>query len=219
MSESVVNQPIEGRRLATPSGHYHDYPLRIFEVFYMALGIELHQMANIIFRSMDLSEKRRFAEVDRTESIGQIYRQKGSSLERVDVDWSIPQWSITEKLTEWEVYLQDECVLWGAFARGKLVGFCVYKPNLEEGTGQLALLHISSDYRRRGIGQRLAELLIAHAEIQGDRELYVTSSPTVSTVEMYKSLGFRPTDRPIPELIELEPYDIHLRLKLVCETR
>lgn len=176
-------------------------------------------MTEISYRLMDLSEQGRFAEVDRTESVRQIYRQKGLNLERVDVDRDIPQWSMTEKLTEWEVYLQDDCVLWGAFVSGKLVGFCGYRPNVEEGTGQLALLHVGSSYRRHGIGRRLAALLIMHAELQGDRELYVTSSPTVSTVEMYRSLGFRPTDRSVPELMELEPYDIHMRLELVSETR
>lgn len=176
-------------------------------------------MTEIIYRSMDLSEQGRFADVDRTESIRQIYRQNGLNLERIDVDRDIPQWSMTEKLTEWNVYLQDDCALWGAFAGGMLVGFCGYRPNVEEETGQLALLHISRSYRRHGIGRRLAELLIGHAELQGDRELYVTSAPTAGTVDMYINLGFRPTDRPVPELMALEPNDIHMRLALEPETK
>ncbi len=171
-------------------------------------------MTGITYRRMDLSEKERFAEVDRTESVHQIYRQKGMNLEQIDVVWHIPQWSMDEELTEWQMYLQSNCVLWGAFDDFRLVGFCGYKPNAEPATGQLALLHISKSHRRQGVGRRLAELLIEYARTQGDRELYVTSSPTVGTVQMYRDLGFHPTDQPVPELLEMEPHDIHMRLTL-----
>ena len=61
--------------------------------------------------------------------------------------------------------------------------------------------------------QLLAEMLIHHVQEQEIPILYVTATPTMGTVDFYRSLGFRPTDQPLPELLELEPDDIHMRME------
>jgi hypothetical protein len=50
------------------------------------------------------------------------------------------------------------------------------------------------------------------------RGLYVSSVPTDSAVGFYLSRGFRPTE-PLPELLALEPRDIHMLLPLTGEKR
>lgn len=168
----------------------------------------------INYRRLQLSEKVRLAEVDRTERITEAYRQRGRDLEVMDVEWSVPPWSLQQILSAWDSFLQDECLLWGAFDGEVLVGFCGYRPDIAPGTGQFTLLHVSRLYRRQGIGRRLAGLLIDHAREQHVPTLYVTATPTRSTVDFYRSLGFRATDDPLPELLELEPDDVHMRMEI-----
>lgn len=167
----------------------------------------------IIYRRLMLSEKERFAEVDRSERITEAYRQKGAELEAVDVDWDAPPWSLPGILEAWDPFLKEGCLLWGAFDAELLVGFCGYRPNVAPDTGQFALLHVSKAYRRQGIGRRLAEMLIDHVRGQGISYLYVTATPTKGTVDFYRTLGFRPTDNPLSELLDMEPDDIHMRME------
>lgn len=173
-----------------------------------------HRNPMITYRRLQRSEQERFAEVDRSERITQAYRQHGRELELVAVDWHARPWSLPAILREWAPFLQDDCVLWGAFDGDALIGFCGYRPNVAPGTGQFALLHVSNQYRGRGIGRRLAEALFAYAHAQGTTALYVTATPTRNTVDFYLGLGFEPTDDPLPALLELEPDDIHMRMTI-----
>ena len=168
----------------------------------------------ITYRRMKLSEIERIAEVDRTEHVAKAYRQIGDELEPFDVEWNAPPWSVPEMIEEWDLFLRDDCALWGAFDGERLVGFCGYRPNVAPGVGQFSLLHVSSTYRRQGIGRRLAETLFAHAKGEPITGLYLTATPTRGTVAFYGSLGFRPTDNPLPELLEMEPDDIHMVMAL-----
>jgi len=173
---------------------------------------------------MDLSEKRRIAEIDRTEHIIQSYIFNERGLVLVDVDWHVPRWSVEgsgphsveRKLKEWDIYLTDECVLWGAFDDETLVGFSGYRPGLTEDMGQFGLLHISSGYRRLGIGKLLSGHVIRRSRQEGDKRLYVTATPSRATVDFYTGLGFNPTNRPVPELLEMEPDDIHMVMDLTA---
>lgn len=167
----------------------------------------------ITYRRLKLSEKERFAEVDRSERITEAYRQNGTDLETVDVEWVVPRWSLHETLRGWDAFLTNECLLWGAFDGELLVGFCGYRPNIAPDTGQFTLLHVSKIYRRRGIGHQLAGMLIGYVQEQEIPNLYVTATPTRGTVDFYRSLGFRPTDKPLPDLLEMEPDDIHMRME------
>jgi len=178
----------------------------------------------ITYRRTDLSEKRRVAEIDRSEHVIQDYIFKNRELVLLDVEWHIPRWStegsgphsVDGKLNKWEMYFRDDCVLWGAFDGETLVGFSAYRPGLTEDMGQLTLLHVSKEYRRLGIGRRLAENVVQWARQQGDRRLYVSATQSRPTVDFYTGLGFTPTDQPVPELFEMEPEDIHMVMDLTA---
>jgi hypothetical protein len=42
------------------------------------------------------------------------------------------------------------------------------------------------------------------------KQLCVSATPSESAVGLYLRMGFEPVDKPVPELYELEPEDIHL---------
>jgi ribosomal protein S18 acetylase RimI-like enzyme len=80
--------------------------------------------------------------------------------------------------------------------------------------GQLGLLHVSNGYRRRGIASRLLEEVLVLARCDGATHLYVSATPSGSAVGFYLSKGFTPTSTPDPELLALEPDDVHMILRV-----
>ncbi len=44
--------------------------------------------------------------------------------------------------------------------------------------------------------------------------MVVSATPSANTVRFYLNRGFAPMDEPLPELLELEPEDIHMRKSL-----
>ena len=110
--------------------------------------------------------------------------------------------------------MQADCVLWGAFDGDLLAGFCGYRPNIAPRMGQFALLYVSAPYRRQGIGRKLAEMLLEYAKEKQVVRLYLTAEHTRGTIEFYRSLGFQPTDKPLPELLKMEPEDIHMIMEI-----
>jgi len=75
---------------------------------------------------------------------------------------------------------------------------------------QLEFLHVSSPYRRRGLGTQLFNLAAAEARRRGAEWMYISATPSENTIGFYLRLGCRVALEPDPELFELEPEDIHL---------
>lgn len=156
----------------------------------------------------------RLAELNRTEKVTQYYEMNGGRIECFDVDWNVPQWNIDEKLKEWAHIADGYRNMWGAFSGGILVGFAVYRSELTEDSAQLSLLHVSREFRGKGLGSQLLEQVVKVAKEDGKTILYVSSSPSRNTVDFYRSRGFRLTDTPNRELLEMEPEDIHMIMDL-----
>ena len=84
-------------------------------------------------------------------------------------------------------------------------------PHIRPGIAQLAYLHGSQDFRSAGSGTRLTVELELLARSAGDTEIVVTATPSENTVLFYLGRGYRPMAQPLPELLELEPEDIHMQ--------
>ena len=98
----------------------------------------------------------------------------------------------------------------GAFSGGRLVGIGVVVPHIRPVIAQLAFLHVSQDFRAAGLGSRLSadlELVVGRA---GDIEIVVSATPSENTVRFYLGRGYRPMAPPLPELLKLEPEDVHM---------
>ena len=160
----------------------------------------------------------RIGEVDRSEHVTHEYTYREGALEKRGADTRVPDWSrsgdhehsVRGRANAWRPVLERGGTLVGAFDGGRLVGFAIYRPELAEALANLSALFVSRDYRRSGIGSRLAEEVARLARADGARRLYVSATPSSSTVEFYRSHGFEPTDEPDAELFALEPDDIHM---------
>ena len=79
---------------------------------------------------------------------------------------------------------------------------------------QLKFLHVSSAYRGKGLGRQLFNLAVAEARSRGAQFLYISATPSESTVHFYQGLGCTMTLEPDPALYALEPEDIHFIFQL-----
>ena len=106
----------------------------------------------------------------------------------------------------------------GAFDDTRLIGVVVLESRFigrREDQLQLKFLHVSHAYRNRGLGARLFERTMATASERGAHRLYISATPSENTVNFYAHLGCIVAREPDPDLLELEPEDIHLELEIL----
>jgi ribosomal protein S18 acetylase RimI-like enzyme len=160
----------------------------------------------------------RIGEVDRSEHVTRAYVYQDGGLLLEEVDWRVPPWfvegrgshSVQGNIDDWAPLLERDGVMLGALDEGRLVGFAIYRPHLEEGMGQLAVLHVDCAHRGQGIGRALTEQIVHLSQAHGERRLYVSATPSAPTVEFYRSCGFDLAEEVHPALFALEPEDVHL---------
>jgi GNAT superfamily N-acetyltransferase len=176
----------------------------------------------ISYRPLGQREVGRVGEIDRTEAIDTIYAQHGTELEPVSGDFDASPWR-AEGVGEHTVAHQvEECDRWlaaggtavGAFAGERLVGIGIVVPHVRPGLAQLAYLHVSDGFRGQGVGRRLSDELDAIARAAGDSAIVVSATPSANTVAFYRARGYEPTATPLPELLALEPEDVHMEKRL-----
>ncbi len=179
-------------------------------------------MTAITYRWMEPSDVELIREIDRSEEIRVGYRMQKGELQRMNVVWDSPNWdpegdhehSLAHQIVFCMGHLEAGGALIGAFSEDLLVGVGVLRFEVRPGMAQLAFLHVSNGYRRKGIGGRLVREMIAAAQEHGAFRMYVSAVPSGSAVGFYQSQGFTLTPRPLGELYELEPEDIHMVLDL-----
>ncbi len=167
---------------------------------------------------MRLAELSSIAEIDRSEHIDIIYRQRGTELEERHGNWSSPGWdphghgehSVAAHQHALEHDVDAGGVALGAFSNGLVVGIGVVVPHLRPHIAQLTFLHVSAPFRAAGIGRLLCAELDAIARDAGDTTMIVSATPSQNTVRFYLSRGYALMSPAWPELFEQEPEDVHL---------
>ena len=174
--------------------------------------------ASVEIRDLARSELSRVGEIDRTERIDVLFEQHGTELVARRGSWSASAWdpdghgeySVDAKHQALVHYADAGGIARGAFSGGRLVGIGVVVPHIRPSIAQLAFLHVSQDFRATGVGSRLSAELELVARRAGDTEIVVSATPSENTVRFYLGRGYRPMARPLPELLELEPDDVHM---------
>jgi len=162
----------------------------------------------------------KIAEMDRTEKVTLAYEVRDGELHSRDVDWDVPRWSAERvagfvKATTTEV--DGGGAFFGALDEGCLVGFAVLAHKFltsDADAIELAILHVSSPYRRHGVATRLLVEAADLARERGAKRLYISATPSESAVGFYFKEGCRLAPRVDEELLALEPEDVHLVLDL-----
>lgn len=168
-------------------------------------------MSEISLRWIDSDALDQVMQIDRTEMVDALYTQSGSRILLKSTEPTIAQWPAGAEIVEFcRGHMRDGAQALGAFDGEALIGVGIMTPNVQPRVAQLAFLHVSEGYRRRGIAVRLLAALKQRVEQSGHQSIYVTATPTKSAVGFYLRAGFSPTDTPIPHLLALEPEDIHM---------
>jgi GNAT superfamily N-acetyltransferase len=174
--------------------------------------------APVEIRALERSEFSRVDELDRTERIDILFEQHGTELVARAGNWNAPAWD-PDGDGEYSVHAQHQAlqhyadaggIARGAFSGERLVGIGVVVPHIRPGIAQLAYLHVSHDFRAAGVGRRLSADLDLIARRAGDTEIVVSATPSGNTVRFYMGRGYRPVAQPLPELLALEPEDVHM---------
>lgn len=157
------------------------------------------------------------ADIDRSEHITVHYVVVDGELRAEPVDWSVPSWnrsgrgehSVAEIVDSLRPILARGGVLLGGFVDGSFAGLAVVETGFEPSLTWLAFLHVSRPFRRAGVASALWEETVALARSAGDEAIYVSATPSGSAVGFYRARGCVLADPPHPELLALEPEDVH----------
>ena len=172
------------------------------------------------YRVLTRAEISKLAEMDRTETIDHIYHIRDGKLGLEKEHWDVRDWSALEKqrrIAGLQKGYDGGDTLFGAFDGPTLVGISVFEPrSLPSAVGRFNLggLWVSQEYRGKGIGRTLVQLVINKARGLCAKTMYVSATPSENTVRFYMSMGFRLAESVDPHLFGSEPEDIHMELIL-----
>ncbi len=174
----------------------------------------------ISVRAMTRDEVARVGEVDRTEHVSVCYTVRDGELASYLKDWDIPRWpadgdwGVRKRVIKLQALIDSGGVVLGAFDGEALAGFAAVRLGLTETMAQLYYFFVDNGHRRKGIGTLMFRDICRLAKESGAEALYISATPSESAVGFYQRQGAVPTNDPHPELLALEPDDIHMILAL-----
>jgi predicted N-acetyltransferase YhbS len=176
-------------------------------------------MTPLVRRRLEREEISLLWTIDRRELVERIYELRDGRLVLRSKYFDIPGWPPGEPAKAMpllEASFGRGGVFLGVFEGPRLVGAAVIDTR-RLGTAadllQLSFLHVGRDHRELGLGTELFEAAHAVAAKLGAAGLYVSATPSEHTVDFYRRRGCRVTPDRDPELLSLEPEDIHLECR------
>ena len=155
---------------------------------------------------------------DRSQGVKRVYANENGKLLLKDQIWTM-DWSLEHKRKVAANLKSDDCIAYAVWENEKVIGFVSVMKALIGSRMVLDIIQVDRAFRGQGIGRQLFTLAVAEAKNAGAKELYISACCSEETVNFYKAMGAVPTNDPIPEIAEAEPYDIQMTfdLKGRCE--
>ncbi|MDX2468580.1 MAG: GNAT family N-acetyltransferase [Acidimicrobiia bacterium] len=156
-------------------------------------------------------------EIDRSEHIDTRYTVEDGRMVGARVEWEVPPWnaegdgdhSFGRLISEFRPVVEGGAILLGAFIDNQFAGIAIVDASFEGDTAWFAFLHVSRDYRRRGIASALWASGEEIAVTAGATSIYVSATSSGSDVGFYTTRGCQLADPPHAALFAKEPEDIH----------
>ena len=145
----------------------------------------------------------------RYQEVKNVYRLQNGNLTLVYNPFT-EDWDAVRLIEKAEEILSGRYVTYCAYEGNHVVGEIMLIPKLNKGRLIIDSFHVSSDYRRRGIGRGLFEAARQEALKMGAHALYASCCSSEETINFYSAMGFRLSSDPIPSLAEAEPYDLQM---------
>ena len=150
-------------------------------------------------------------EYERRQDVKRVYRKAGEEYVLTEMPYT-EDWDADKKRSVARDMLSAEYIAYAAFDNETVAGFIGLKKQLWGGYMILDMMHVSAQYRGKGIGRSLFEYGIAEAKRAGAKALYISACSSEETIAFYRAMGAELTNEPIREIAEEEPFD----LQLVC---
>ena len=150
---------------------------------------------------------------ERTQKVNRVYFNESGKLLLKDQTWTM-DWSLEHKRKVAANLKSDDCIAYAVWENEKVIGFVSVMKALIGSRMVLDIIQVDRAFRGRGIGRKLFELAALEAKNAGAKELYISACCSEETVNFYKAMGAVPTNDPIPEIAEAEPYDIQMTFDL-----
>lgn len=152
----------------------------------------------------------------RYQEVKNVYRLQNGNLTLVCNPFT-EDWDAARLIEKTEEMLSGRYVTYCAYEGDRVVGEIMLIPTLNKGRLIIDSFHVSSDYRRHGIGKALFEAARQEALKRGAHALYASCCSAEETIDFYSAMGFRLSSDPIPSLAEAEPYDLQMECMLTRE--
>lgn len=182
-------------------------------------------MTDLVRRRLHRDEIGLLWTIDRRELVERIYDLRDGKLVLRPDFFDIPGWPTGEPekaMPLLEASFDRGGVFLGVFDGPRLVGAAVIDTRRlgpASDLVQLSFLHVGRDHRGLGLGTELYEAAHRVAAEFGAAGLYVSATPSENTVDFYRRRGCSVTPDPDPELLALEPEDIHLECRRSLDLR
>ena len=157
---------------------------------------------------------------NRYQKVEKSWRKKNGEWVLVDNPY-VEEWDEVKKqklaTDDFSQIINSGGVLFCAYDGDKLIGFSGIDGNFIGSRNQylwLVYLHVSYEYRGKGIGRKLFLLTANAAKRLAARKLYISANSSKESQAFYRSIGCVDTEEVIPALFEAEPYDVHMEYVL-----
>lgn len=145
----------------------------------------------------------------RTHEVKKVYRKQGEEYVLVECPYT-EDWNLERKREVARNISSEDYITYLALDDNRVVGFIGLKKKLVDDYMILDMMHISSQYRGKGIGRQLFDLGKEEAKKAGVKELYISACSSEETIAFYRAMGAELTKNPIKEMAEKEPYDLQM---------
>lgn len=174
----------------------------------------------ITYRELKPTELLKINEIDRSETIHEIYEYANGKL-ILKPDYcavnSFEEEELKHIIEKQRHIIEQSGKVIGAFDENRLVGVTSVE-NKKRGPNseycKMDILYVSNEYRGKRIGRNLIEECKKTALGFGAKKLYISATPTKATVDFYIKEGAVIAKEIDTELFDLEPLDIHLELNI-----
>jgi len=176
---------------------------------------------NVIIQKLEIEEctTSLLDSFNRYQEVTHCWRKENREWELQNISFT-EQWDKPKKIEvikEFTKCIENGGIVTVALIENDIIGFSAILNNLfgkNINYIQLEQLHISVDFRNKGVGKKLFKEACTNAKRLNADKLYVSAQSSKETQAFYKAMGCYETLEINQQLFEDEPFDCHLEYLL-----
>lgn len=174
-------------------------------------------MNKIIFQKLDkeLLHKDALDNFNRRQIVKRCWRKQNKEWILIDNPY-IEDWDMEKKrnvTSELLSCISNNSVVYGAFSNNKIVGFASVSASFFGKCldyVEMPIIQVSAEYRNRGIGRKLFELIVNHARLMGAKKIYISAHSSEESQAFYKKMDCVNAVEINITIAENEPFDCQM---------